>query len=131
MTIKGCQLQLCYLKKRLKKRRFFELLSKAKMKMVVSESTFLFLDLNEQKVKYQLMHNFWATLNEWQFYRILLTISRNTKMLTKRQTTVIPWYLMLFQYFVWVNTIYWDVLWSWYRTKIVLFELWPIRCEGL
>lgn len=129
MTIKGCQLQLCYLKKRLKKRRFFELLSKAKM--VVSESTFLFLDKNEQKVKYQLMHNFWATLNEWQFYRILLTISRNTKMLTKRQTTVIPWYLMLFQYFVWVTTIHWDVLWSWYRTKIELFELWPIRCEGL
>ena len=57
MTIKGCQLQLCYLKKGLKK-RFFELLSKAKMKMVVSESTFLFLDQNEQKVKYQLMHNF-------------------------------------------------------------------------
>jgi len=130
MTIKGCQLQLCYLKKGLKK-RFFELLSKAKMKMVVSESTFLFLDQNEQKVKYQLMHNFWATLNEWQFYRILLAISRNTKMLTKRQTTVIPWYLMLFQYFVWVTTVHWDVLWSWYRTKIELFELWPIRFEGL
>ena len=55
---KGMPITALLLKKKVKKKRFFELLSKAKMKMVVSESTFLFLEKNEQKVKYQLMHNF-------------------------------------------------------------------------